>query len=182
MYHIKHNLGAFVEKIMSHTAEYYINNNIAYFKKSHPEYIHVSKKSMKHTNLFDVSEHTYSMKVCSKGDLDFYGVYKGRYFSIELKETKKEIFTLSLLKQHQLEKLEKINSCGGVSLLLIHFFLQNSHFVLISYTELLKLLKLNKSKRFSLSDLRKIKSYELKIIFPSIFNLKETLDQILLDN
>lgn len=176
MYQLKQNLGTFVETIMSNTAEYYIQNNIAYFRKAHPEYIHLPQDNPLHQE-----EHTYSMKVRSKGDLDFYGVYKGRYFSIELKETKKEIFSLSLLKSHQLEQLKRIDACGGISLLLIHFFLQDSHFILLNYSELLKLLELKKTKRFSLADLQKVKSYELKIIFPTIFNLAEQLDQILLN-
>lgn len=182
MYQLKHNLGAFVEKIMSNTAEYYIQNNIAYFRKAHPEYIHLSKKAQKSSNLFEATRDTYSMKVCSKGDLDFYGVYKGKYFSLELKETQKPVFVLSLVKKHQLEQLKKISSCGGFALLLIHFFLNDSRFILLSYSELLKLLELKKAKRFSITDLEKIKSYELKIVFPSIFNLSEQLDQILLDS
>ncbi|PYC99637.1 endonuclease [Microbacterium esteraromaticum] len=182
MYQLKNNLGSFVEKIMSNTAEYYIQNNIAYLRKSHPEYIHLSKKAQRHSNLFENEGDTYSMRVCSKGDLDFYGVYKGRYFSFELKETQKPVFALSLVKDHQLEQLKRIDSCGGLAFLLIHFCDNDSRFILLSYPELLKLLELKRAKRFSITDLEKVKSYELKIVFPSVFNLFEQLDQILSDS
>ncbi|AFO51786.1 Holliday junction-specific endonuclease [Candidatus Mycoplasma haematolamae str. Purdue] len=171
------NRGSIVEQLMLNTSEYYRSNGIAYFRKSNPEYSHVSKRGRSSLSMLD--EDSFRIRLISKGDLDYYGVYKGKYFGIELKETKRQEFCLSLLKEHQWTQLEEISSCGGISLLLIHFLHKESSFWLISYSQLLKLRSEKKRKIFSLEEFKKVKAFELSITYPYVFDLVPVLDQLI---
>ncbi|AGX89098.1 hypothetical protein PRV_01780 [Mycoplasma parvum str. Indiana] len=169
-----------MEELMLKTSEYYRIKKVAYLRKTNPDFSHVTYKKR---NIFDaLSKSSFQVKLISKGDLDFYGVYLGKYFSIELKETKEKNFNFSLIKQHQLSQMEEINFCGGHALLLIHFFHSESSFWVLTYSQILKLHLENKLKKIGIEELKKIKAYELQIVYPGILNLNSVMNLILKDN
>ncbi|ADX97945.1 Holliday junction resolvase RecU [Mycoplasma suis] len=168
------NRGKILEELMLNTAEYYRANKIAYLRKTNPDYSHLSTSGKRG---FEPSKSSFQVKLISKGDLDFYGVYSGKYFSIELKETKEENFKFSLIKKHQLTQMEEIDSCGGNAFLLIHFFHSKSSFWLITYSQLLLLKK--KRGKLGIPELKEVNAFEIQITYPGILNLTPTWDLIL---
>ncbi|CCE66702.1 Holliday junction resolvase RecU [Candidatus Mycoplasma haematominutum] len=174
------NRGSIIEEIMHNTAQYYREHKIAYFRKTNPLYAHLSKKS-KHSfgGLLEGEGREMRIKFTYKGDLDYYGLYRGRYFSIELKETQQPTFSLHLIKENQLSQLEEIDHLGGIALVLVHFIHGEKPFWLITYSQLKKLQSCKKTKKFSISEFESVSAVPIEIIYPHILNLEPILKQLM---
>lgn len=138
-------LGSFSEELVNKTINWYLEEGIAYFRKS---YVPMSICSKYGGGACEARINDYA-------DLDYYGVYKGRYISFEVKETSKDYFLFSQIRPHQLQILFKLNELSATSFLLLNFAsYDNSCFIVES--GVLKELVSNNKKRLTLTEARAI--------------------------
>ncbi|MBD5445928.1 MAG: Holliday junction resolvase RecU [Mycoplasma sp.] len=122
------NRGMYLEELINKTIEYYSSNEIAFFEKRF--------LPIKILNKLD--DNFIRGKLLKKSYVDYCGVYKGKYISFEAKQTNNDFFLLSQIKEHQIKHIIKINSFGGISFVIVHFY-NSSRTFLISYDVLEKM-------------------------------------------
>ena len=89
----------YIEELVNKTISYYEANNICHIEKRNLPIKIVSKKETKiegHLN--------------KKSFTDFFGLIDGKYIDFESKQTNGDNFSLSLIKEHQIKHIIKINS------------------------------------------------------------------------
>ncbi len=158
------NKGMFLEVLVEKTSNYYLENNLfAIFKRDVP------------IKIYKVEEQKVSAYLKQKALSDYYGVYHGKMFDFEAKQTQQKKFLLSNLKSHQYEHLKTIRQFGAFSFLLLHFVIDDLFFA-IPIDALEKVINNNET----LIDVAWCKKYgiNLEIIFPGILNFKKFLETI----
>lgn len=160
------NRGMYIEELVNKTISYYEANNICHIEKRNLPIKIVSKKETKiegHLN--------------KKSFTDFFGLIDGKYIDFESKQTNGDNFSLSLIKEHQIKHIIKINSFNGISFIVLHFFDLNKTY-LLSW----KLLELIYSK-FTLYQNIPIEFFEknaieIELVFPGILDLITAVKKI----
>lgn len=135
-----------------------MEENIAYFRKSFVPATIINK----------YTKNDCFIQLRGKGDVDYYGVYLGKYISFEVKETSKDVFLLSRISPHQLEILLMVKRFSGESFLLLNFASHNDSCYLIP-TETLEKWIFCGHKRISLDNAREI-GHNIPISFPGIID------------
>ncbi|OYD26577.1 recombination protein U [Mycoplasma testudineum] len=98
------NKGMYLEYIINKTIVHYVINEIAWFEKKMTP-IKIGKDSEVHY---------------LRSTTDFYGLYKGRYVSIEAKSFNGNTLKTSNIKKHQAKHLEMIAKHGGLAYYIIY--------------------------------------------------------------
>lgn len=129
-------LGSFAESLVNNIIHWYLAQGIAYFRKANVPIAILNK---------------YSSLGCEArfsdcADIYYYGVYKGKYISFEVKETNKDYFLLSQIRPHQKEILIKLLDFFAQFFLLITFSSYNDSSCLITSNSLKDLFEKNKKK------------------------------------
>jgi len=120
------NRGMALESDINLTNKYYLDNNIAIIHKK-PTPIKVAKVSYPNTHSVVIKEAFYEMPSTT----DYNGIYKGKYIDFDAKEVKSnKSFSLSNIHQHQIEHLKKVYEHGGISFLIVKFYINNTSYLL----------------------------------------------------
>ncbi|GCE63840.1 Holliday junction resolvase RecU [Candidatus Mycoplasma haematohominis] len=157
-------LGSFAEGLVNNTIDWYLREGIAYFRKSYTPISILDK----------CSSLDFRAKFSDLADIDYYGVYKGKYISFEVKETNKDYFLLSQIRDHQKEILIKLLDFSAVSFLLINFSSYNDASYLITSDRLKELFDRKKKKIF-FSEIETIGKH-IPISFPGVIDFLKVLD------
>lgn len=135
------NRGMGLEEDINLTNTYYLTNNIAVIHKK-PTSITIKKVEYPTKNFTKIIDGYFK----KPSTTDYNGVYKGKYIDFEAKETRqKNYFPLTNIHNHQLEHIKKIIEHGGISFLIIRFYLLNQTFYLDG-NDLINFLETNKRK------------------------------------
>ncbi len=158
------NKGMFLEALVEKTSNYYFENNqFAIFKRDIP------------IKIYKIEEQKVSAYLKQKALSDYYGVYHGRMFDFEAKQTQQKRFLLSNLKKHQYEHLKAVNQFGAFSFLLVYFVADDLYFAIpIDAIETV----LNNKEASIDVNWCKNNAFNLEIIFPGILNFKKLLETI----
>lgn len=121
-----HGRGARFEDSINRANTYYITNQIAAIHKK-PTPIQVVSVNYPKRSAAKIVEAYYK----TPSTTDYNGVYKGKHIDFEAKETEnKTRFPLQNIMKHQIEHLQLVAQCGGISFLLISFTKLNRIFLL----------------------------------------------------
>lgn len=90
-HYLHKNQGEYTELLVNQTINYYLNNKIAFFRKNQPA-IQIQRVNHKLQFNGQLTDH---------GGVDYSGIYRGQYFCFEVKQTNKEVFLLTQLKERQ---------------------------------------------------------------------------------
>lgn len=168
------NKGMYIEQLVEKTIDYYLVNKLCFFEKRYLP-IQIIKK---------ISNDMIVGKLVKKSYVDYFGIWKGFYFSFETKQTSDEVFNLNQIKNHQLLHLSMVHHFNGISFVIIHFYSHDKTF-LINYPTIEKWIS-NKKKKINIEFLTKnlINKgvYELILVFPGILNLLEQLKNLVVIN
>lgn len=156
-HYLHKNQGEYTELLVNQTINYYLNNKIAFFRKNQPA-IQIQRVNHKLQFNGQLTDH---------GGVDYSGIYRGQYFCFEVKQTNKEVFLLTQLKERQWKELLIIDQFEGVSFLLLNFNAADEIFLVP--TPLIAWLKKHKIRRIKLL-WAKQHCYELPIAFPGIID------------
>ncbi|MDE5545076.1 MAG: Holliday junction resolvase RecU [Malacoplasma sp.] len=160
----------YIEQLIEKTIDYYISNNICFIEK---RYLPIK--------IIERSQNIIKGKLLAKSYVDYYGLIESKYVTFESKQTEKEKFLLSQIKEHQFKHLRDINKLKGISFLILHFYCEDKSF-LIPYFTLEKWFS-NNIKSVSISFLNnEIKNhsiFQLEIVFPGILNIFEIVKKII---
>ena len=63
-------------------------------------------------------------------DVDYYGMYRGRFFAFEAKQCSRDYFEIERLKEHQISFLHSVNNQNGLAFIVFYFQLNNKIFML----------------------------------------------------
>ncbi|MDZ7293059.1 Holliday junction resolvase RecU [Mycoplasmopsis pulmonis] len=143
---IKKNRGMFLEKVINQSIDFYNLNDLALFeKKATPK---VSKTS--------------GVIIHKKSTVDYIGIYQGIFIAFEAKSFSGKDFSLSNIKNHQHEYLEKINKHKGLG---FYFFFHEDEekFYLMESKKLNNLTK----KSISIEQIKK-NALQIELSFPGI--------------
>lgn len=118
------NRGMALENDINLSNDFYAQNNIALFTKR-PTPINVVK--VDYTNGLKIIDAYFE----KQSTTDYNGVYKGKYFDFEAKNTKcKTSFPLSNICEHQILHLKRVIMHGGIAFFIIQFELLNEVYLL----------------------------------------------------
>jgi len=150
------NRGMHLEEDINLTNKYYLDNNIAIIHKK-PTPIKVSKVSYPNTHSVVIKEAFYEMPSTT----DYNGIYKGKYIDFDAKEVKNnKSFSLQNIHKHQIEHLKKIYEHGGISFIIVKFYINNTSY-LLETKELLKFIQ-NKDRKSIPIDYFEIYGHKIK--------------------
>lgn len=120
------NRGMDLESDINISNEHYRNINKALIYKK-PTPIKISKVNYPAKNKAIISEAFFEIPSTT----DYNGIYKGKYIDFDAKEVKgKDSFVLSNLHKHQLEHLVKVLEHGGISFIIVRFYINNKTYLL----------------------------------------------------
>ena len=149
--------------------EYYRINDIAYvYKKPTPiKLVDVDYKSGKIKEAYFQTPST----------TDYNGIYKGKYIDFDAKEVKgKDSFVLSNLHKHQLEHLIKVLEHGGISVIIVRFYINNKTYLLPT-DKIIYFIKNYERKSIPLSYFLE-NGYEIKDKYTPRVDYLEVLDKL----
>lgn len=139
------NRGMFLESIINYTIEIINNEKQALIFKQSP-----------------VTMNNKHGKFTKKSNVDYHGIYKGKYLCFEAKSTKTVTLPWNNFKSHQLTYLEDVFNLGGISFVIIYFWQYDEYFLV--FWKQLRIIKLNKQ---NLSYQKIIKNgHKLEILYP----------------
>ena len=119
------NRGMDLENDINISNEHYRNIDKALIYKK-PTPIKISKVNYPAKNKAIISEAFFEIPSTT----DYNGIYKGKYIDFDAKEVKgKDSFVLSNLHKHQLEHLIKVLEHGGISFIIVRFYIPLSYFL-----------------------------------------------------
>lgn len=122
------NRGMALENDINITNEYYLEKDIAVIYKK-PTPIKVTKVSYPSRSSTIIKEAFYE----KPSTTDYNGIYKGKYIDFDAKEVKNaKAFSLSNIHKHQLVHLEKVMKHGGISFLIVRFYINNTTYLLLT--------------------------------------------------
>ena len=120
------NRGMDLENDINISNEHYRNIDKALIYKK-PTPIKISKVNYPAKNKAIISEAFFEIPSTT----DYKGIYKGKYIDFDAKEVKgKDSFVLSNLHKHQLEHLIKVLEHGGISFIIVRFYINNKTYLL----------------------------------------------------
>ncbi len=120
------NRGMALESDINISNQYYLEKNIGVIYKK-PTPIKVSKVIYPTKNSKIITEAFFELPSTT----DYNGIYKGRYIDFDAKEVKKgKSFPLSNIHKHQIEHLKRIIEHGGISFLIVRFYVNNTTYLL----------------------------------------------------
>ena len=120
------NRGMDLENDINITNKYYLDKNIGIIYKK-PTPIKVSKVIYPKKNSALITEAFYEMPSTT----DYNGIYKGKYIDFDAKEVKKnKSFSLHNIHKHQIEHLKKVYEHGGISFIIVRFYINNTTYLL----------------------------------------------------
>lgn len=120
------NRGMDLENDINITNKYYLDKNIGVIYKK-PTPIKVSKVIYPKKNSALITEAFYEMPSTT----DYNGIYKGKYIDFDAKEVKKnKSFSLHNIHKHQIEHLKKVYEHGGISFIIVRFYINNTTYLL----------------------------------------------------
>lgn len=143
------NRGMFLETIINYTIEIINNKKQALIFKQNPPISYQKNKIFK-----------------AKSNVDYHGVYHGKYLCFEVKSTKYLTLPWNNFKKHQLQYLEKAFHFNAISFVIIYFSECNTFFLI--FWEKLKFLKTQK-KTLTYKEIEK-NGYKLEILHPFYLN------------
>ena len=145
------NSGMFLEELINSTNKFYEENDLALVNKVS---IPIKIKAITDIDVLGT--------ISSPSTVDYIGLYQGQFIAFEAKQTTKDKFYISTIKNHQLSFLNKVDKLGGIAFIIFHFS------------------KFEKYYRVDIKDLQEIKSIniewleengkEISISFPLILN------------
>ena len=95
-----------------------------------------------------------------KGNCDYYGIYHGKYITIEAKQTcNKNKFNCRNIPDHQRHILDKINSLNGISLLIFYFEAQEKKCFLVPWQKIKKLINNTDKQYLLINDIQQIGTF-----------------------
>ncbi|WP_308150125.1 Holliday junction resolvase RecU [Spiroplasma sp. AdecLV25b] len=106
------NRGMFLEAIINYTIEIINNEKRALIFKHNP-----------------LTMNNKHGKFMEKSNVDYHGIYKGKYLCFEAKSTKSLTLPWNNFKIHQLEYLENVFNLGGISFIIIYFWQYDEYFL-----------------------------------------------------
>lgn len=118
---ITKNKGMYLESVLKNSIEYYEMHKIALIRK---QTVPIKITKVTHKEVMGT--------LTNKCDVDYYGIYEGRFVAIEAKQTKEIFFNKSNILEHQMQFLKQIKDFKGLAYLII-YFQSNQHFYLIDY-------------------------------------------------
>ena len=120
------NRGMNLEEDINITNEYYLEKNIAVIHKK-PTPIKINKVNYSNKKHVTITEAFFE----KASTTDYNGIYKGKYIDFDAKEIKNnKYFPLSNLHNHQIEHLKKVKEHGGISFIIVRFYINNSSYLL----------------------------------------------------
>ncbi len=120
------NRGMDLENDINITNKYYLDKNIGIIYKK-PTPIKVAKVIYPRKNSALITEAFYEMPSTT----DYNGIYKGKYIDFDAKEVKKnKSFSLYNIHKHQIEHLKRVYEHGGISFVLVRFYVNNTTYLL----------------------------------------------------
>ncbi|WP_052664032.1 Holliday junction resolvase RecU [Mycoplasmoides alvi] len=162
------NRGMFLETIINRTIEYYSSKGIAcLFKRNLP------------IKIYSFTGNHVKGWVNSKTETDYYGVFKGRYFDFEAKQTKGNSLPLVNIKSHQIKHMENVVKFGAITFF-ITYFQDYEKFYLLKFNDFLKFINSSKQKSIPINFFES-KGFLLELIYPGILDLEEILDKLTLE-
>ncbi|MDE6473007.1 MAG: Holliday junction resolvase RecU [Ureaplasma sp.] len=111
------NKGMYLEEIINNSIKFYKQNNIAI--------IHKLPIPIK---IFENKENVIKGRLYLKSNVDYYGIYQGKFICIEAKQTNNKYFYLRNIAEHQWKYMQTIYEHQGISFLIIYFNLTNSFY------------------------------------------------------
>ena len=133
------NRGMALESDINISNDYYLNNDIAVIYKK-PTPIKVAKVIYPSKSSTIIKEAFYE----KTSTTDYNGIYKGKYIDFDAKEVKNsKSFALSNIHEHQLEHLKRIEKHGGISFLIVRFYVNNTTY-LIETKKIVEFMNVNK--------------------------------------
>ena len=120
------NRGMNLENDINITNKYYLEKDIGVIYKK-PTPIKVAKVIYPNKNSALITEAFYEMPSTT----DYNGIYKGKYIDFDAKEVKKnKSFSLYNIHKHQIEHLKKVYKHGGISFIIVRFYINNTTYLL----------------------------------------------------
>ncbi|MBU3830934.1 MAG: Holliday junction resolvase RecU [Candidatus Ureaplasma intestinipullorum] len=153
---INKNKGMYLESIINNSIEHYEKNKIALFRK-----LSIPVK------IIEINDNNKIIgKIFKKSDVDYYGIYKGKFIAIEAKQTIEPIFYLHNIQEHQINFLNDINEIySGFSMLIIYFKNYNI-FYCLPWNNIKNLTKIEVNNN-------EFEKYKLDLLFPGRLNFVE---------
>ncbi|WP_353289895.1 Holliday junction resolvase RecU [Ureaplasma ceti] len=156
----------YLETIINNSIKHYENHKIALFRK---QPVPIRIRSVHNLEVTGYLE--------SKCDVDYYGVYQGRFIALEAKQTSQDFFSYHQLLPHQIEYLQLVQHMQGLSYLII-FFQKTEHFYLVSFLRLWAVFQDNShSKRIYETELKQI-SQPLELYFPGWLDFIKKIETV----
>lgn len=118
---VSKNKGMYLETIINNSIRYYEINHIALIRK---QFVPVK--------ITHVINQNVTGRLSNKGDVDYYGIYKGHFFAMEAKQTQDKVFYINNLLDHQQSFLKLIHDFHGLSYLMV-FFTKSHSFYFVEY-------------------------------------------------
>lgn len=111
------NRGMTLEEDLNESNVYYLTNHIAVIHKK-PTPIQIVQVDYPNRSAAVIKEAYFK----TPSTTDFNGVYKGKYIDFEAKETKIETsLPLKNFHEHQIQHMQSVIECGGISFVIIRF-------------------------------------------------------------
>lgn len=166
------NRGMDLENDINISNEHYRNIDKALIYKK-PTPIKISKVNYPAKNKAIISEAFFEIPSTT----DYNGIYKGKYIDFDAKEVKgKDSFGLSNLHKHQLEHLIKVLEHGGISFIIVRFYINNKTYLLPT-DKIIYFIKNYERKSIPLSYFLE-NGYEIKDKYTPRVDYLEVLDKL----
>ncbi|RMA77452.1 recombination protein U [Metamycoplasma subdolum] len=125
------NRGMLLEKIINDTNAFYLINKVALIHKKNLDIkfkaVNVEKKQLKTRDAF----------IIGKSNVDYYGVYRGKFIAFECKSTEENKLPKHSIREHQFEYLDLVMKFDGVAFWILFYKLTNE-FILINHADFKK--------------------------------------------
>ncbi len=156
------NFGKYFEELINKTIRFYNSEEVCFLFKYSLKVI-----SLKNKNKISIGD---------KGNLDYYGVFKGQFIAIEAKSVKtKETLSKTNFSNDQIIKIKSLLKLKAQVFIFIYFVEQERFFVL-GGQQLLDLYQ--KNPKIKITTIAKL-GQEIEIIFPGILNLELFFESII---
>jgi len=120
------NRGMTLEEDINATNQFYLDTDKAIIHKK-PTPVQIVKVNYPRRSAAKITEAYFKQASTT----DYNGVYRNRYIDFEVKDTKnKTLFPLANVHEHQVKHMESVIRHGGISFIIIRFFLYNETYLL----------------------------------------------------
>lgn len=160
------NRGMFLETVINRTIAYYATRDIAYLAKRHLP-----------IKIFSFAGNKVQGWINSKTETDYYGVFQGKYFDFEAKQTNGDSLPLSNIKPHQIDHMKKVSKYGAIVFFVV-YFQKHEKFYLLTFSNFLKFINFNKQRSIPIIFFEK-NGFLLELIYPGILDFEEILKKLI---